>query len=107
MCQQSLHREKSWNLLTNVKNVVSRWKEHLLHLLADEDKEKEKGAEEEESASEKDGGDVDIYKEIPAIVEDIEGTIKMLKNYKAPGEDELPAEFHKVAWEEVYKLYTT
>ncbi len=79
---------KEGQLLTNPANVLERWKEYIEELYAKREKPEDIKIEDEDTVT-CDSAGPDI------LDEEIEKAIKELKNNKATGDDDIPAEFLK------------
>uniref|UniRef100_A0A1B0CKX3 Reverse transcriptase domain-containing protein n=2 Tax=Lutzomyia longipalpis TaxID=7200 RepID=A0A1B0CKX3_LUTLO len=92
--QVAMCKDQQGNLLTQDTDIVKRWEEYFQVLLNAGD---EPVVQDEEDMV-ADGREVE-----PPTLEDVVKAIQSLKNHKAPGEDNIPAELVKYGGDELHK----
>ena len=88
-------KSRNGNIITEKGDILNRWKEHFSELL---------------NGMEQDGGpttmqDYEVTNEEDTIptVEEVERAVHKLRNYKAPGTDNIPADLFKYGGNELVK----
>ena len=88
-------KSRNGDILTEKGDILNRWKDHFCELL--NSMEQDKGTSVKQDYKDKNEED------ITPTVEEVEMAVQKLRNYKAPGTDNIPAELFKNGGNELVK----